>query len=67
MKARYGYPIFFKDHKKNLKPILDYIDSIPNFKVTGRVGNYEYVDIDQCIAKSFNLADNIVKKLKIKE
>ena len=67
LKARYGYPIFFKDHRKNLKPILDYIGSIPNFKVTGRVGNYEYVDIDQCISKSFNLADNIVKKLKIKE
>jgi protoporphyrinogen oxidase len=66
LKARYAYPIFFKNHIENLKPIQDYIDSIPNFKVIGRSGNYEYVDIDQCIAKSFNLVDNIAPKLKSK-
>jgi|ETN02SMinimDraft_2_1059926.scaffolds.fasta_scaffold03554_2 protoporphyrinogen oxidase len=67
LKARYAYPIFFKDYGKNLKPIQDYIDSIPNFKVIGRVGEYEYIDIDQCIAKSFNLVDNITPKLKGKQ
>jgi protoporphyrinogen oxidase len=64
LKARYAYPIFYHDHAKYLKKIMNYADSIPNLWLTGRSGKYLYVDIDQCMVNSFNLVDSILPKIK---
>jgi len=64
LRARHAYPIFYSDHEKRLKSILEYIYSIPNLEVTGRVGKFLYVDIDQCLVNSFELVDDILPKLK---
>jgi len=64
LKARYAYPIYYHDHEEHLDNIFDYLKTIPNFEVTGRVGKYLYVDIDQCLTNSFNLVDEIMPKLE---
>ena len=64
LRASHAYPIFYRDHEKILKNILEYIESIPNLEVTVRVGKFQYVDIDQCLVNSFELVDNILPKLK---
>lgn len=64
LKARYAYPIYYHDHEEHLNRILEYVKTIPNFEVTGRVGKYLYVDIDQCLTNSFNLVDDIMPKLR---
>jgi len=64
LKARYAYPIYYHDHEEHLNSILDYLKTIPNFEVTGRVGKYLYVDIDQCLTNSFNLVDEIMPRLE---
>lgn len=66
LKARYAYPIYYHDHEPHLNRVLDYLKTIPDFEVTGRVGKYLYVDIDQCLTNSFALVDEIMPKLKIK-
>ena len=64
LKARYAYPIYYQDHEEHLNRILEYMKEIPNFEVTGRVGKYLYVDIDQCLTNSFNLVDELLPKLE---
>ena len=64
LKARYAYPIYYHDHEEHLDNILDYVKTVPDFEVTGRVGKYLYVDIDQCLTNSFALVDEIMPKLE---
>ena len=66
LKARYAYPIYYHDYEGHLDNVLDYLKTIPNFEVTGRVGKYLYVDIDQCLTNSFDLVDEIMPKLRAK-
>src|SRR3989344_3269412 len=64
LKARYAYPIYYRNHEEHLNRILDHMKTIPNFEVTGRVGKYLYVDTDQCLTNSFNLVDELLPKLR---
>ena len=55
LKARHGYPIYFRDYKQYLDNILTYVDAIKNFHVVGRPGRYMYMDMDQCLQEAFDL------------
>jgi len=59
LKARHGYPIYFRDYKHYLDNILTHVNSIKNFHIVGRPGRYMYMDMDQCLQAAFDLVDEI--------
>ena len=57
-KTKYAYIVFDIDYNKNLKTVLDYLESI-SIKSTGRFAEYQYINMDQCIMRAKNLAMQI--------
>ena len=64
LRAPYAYPIYFKDYKVHLNNLFDYADSIGSFKLLGRSGRYLYMDMDYCIIRAFDLAEEVLKEIK---
>ncbi len=55
------YPVYFKDYKKILGPVEDYLGSIENLHVIGRYGAYKYNNQDHSIIMGIFAAENILK------
>jgi len=55
------YPVYFKDYKKTLKPVEDYLGSIKNLHVIGRYGAYKYNNQDHSIIMGILAAENILQ------
>lgn len=54
------YPVYKKDYKSHLKPIEQFLSSIPNLSVIGRYGSFKYNNQDHSILMGLLAADNIV-------
>jgi protoporphyrinogen oxidase len=54
------YPVYFKDYKKILKPVENYLGSIENLHVIGRYGAYKYNNQDHSIIMGLFAAENIL-------
>lgn len=66
LRARCAYPIFLCGYENQLQKTLDFINSIPNFKVLGRVGSFRYIDLDHSVGQAFELVDKILPELNKK-
>lgn len=63
LKASHAYPMYLYGYKKFLDTFKNYCNTIENLRVCGRTGSFNYMDIDQCIKKSFVLADEMIKTI----
>ncbi|KPK87024.1 MAG: hypothetical protein AMS27_03475 [Bacteroides sp. SM23_62_1] len=54
------YPIYFKNYKKILSPIQEYLDQIDCLQVIGRYGSYKYNNQDHSIFMGILAAENAV-------
>jgi protoporphyrinogen oxidase len=64
VKAPYAYPVYRKDYAPNLKAVLDYIGREPAVTTLGRLGEFMYMDSDECMKRAFELAESIAGKQK---
>jgi protoporphyrinogen oxidase len=62
LKAPYGYPVYLHGYRPHLQAVRDYIRYTRNLDVVGRSGNYQYMDMDQCMAKGFDLVDDLERR-----
>jgi len=60
IKLKNSYPVYFKDYKKILNPIQDYLKTIPNLYAIGRYGSYKYNNQDHSILMGLLATENIV-------
>ncbi|MCK4920741.1 MAG: FAD-dependent oxidoreductase [Bacteroidales bacterium] len=58
------YPVYYKNYKKQLKPIETYLNSIENLQAIGRYGSYKYNNQDHSIFMGILAAENILKSEK---
>lgn len=63
--TKYAYVIFDKNRRKNMLQIKEYMNKC-NILLHGRFAEWEYPNMDICIKKSIDLANDIIKLLKIK-
>jgi len=64
LRARHAYPIYALGYEKHFQVLLDYMETLPKFAALGRTGKLMYADIDQCMVKGFELAEEIAGKIK---
>lgn len=58
VRAANAYPIYRKDYAVNLKRVLDYIHLQEKVFTLGRTGEFMYMDVDKCMRRAFDFADN---------
>lgn len=61
VRTRHAYPMYKLGYKKHLERVKEYLASVPNMHFTGRVGEFMYMDSDQCLTRSFSLAKRIAE------
>lgn len=59
----YAYPVMLVGYRDNLERIKRYFQSLPNFHLLGRTGNFDYANADIVMEKSIDLVDKIFKNL----
>jgi protoporphyrinogen oxidase len=62
LKAPHGYPVYLHGYKPHLHAVREYVHYTRNLDVVGRSGNYQYMDMDQCMAKGFALVDDLERR-----
>ena len=55
-----AYPIYRKDYAANLKQVLDFINLQEKVFTLGRTGEFMYMDVDKCMRRAFDFADNLL-------
>ena len=56
------YPVYFKNYKKNLSPIIKYLKKLKRLNVIGRYGSYKYNNQDHSILMGILVAENLTLK-----
>lgn len=64
LKSAYGYPVYAYDYKKHLEAVRTFVNSTSGLEIAGRSGNYQYMDMDQCLHKGFRKAEEVLAKIK---
>jgi protoporphyrinogen oxidase len=59
-----SYPVYFRNYKKILQPIQEYLNTIRNLHVIGRYGAYKYNNQDHSIFMGLLAADNVLHNKK---
>ncbi len=60
IKEPYAYPVYRKDYASNLKTVLDFIGRQPDLSTLGRLGEFMYMDIDECLRRAFDRAETLL-------
>jgi len=60
VRKRFAYPFYTTEYKESLNEINSFLGEIKNLAATGRTGAFKYMDIDQCIEDSSNLARRLL-------
>lgn len=55
------YPVYDLEYDKNLNTVLDYLDKIRNFITIGRLGLFNYNNMDLCMEMAFEAADFVAE------
>ncbi len=55
------YPVYFRNYRKQLRPIENYLDTLENLQVIGRYGSYKYNNQDHSIFMGILASENILK------
>ena len=58
VRAANAYPIYRKDYAANLKQVFDFIHLQERVYTLGRTGEFMYMDVDKCMRRAFDFADN---------
>jgi protoporphyrinogen oxidase len=58
------YPVYFKNYKKNLSPVIKYLKTLKRLSVIGRYGSYKYNNQDHSILMGILVAENLTSKKK---
>jgi len=61
-----AYPIYRKDYAVNLKQVFDFINLRERIFTLGRTGEFMYMDVDKCMRRAFDFADNELIPLLMK-
>ena len=56
------YPVYYKNYKKDLLPIIKHLKKIKNLDIIGRYGSYKYNNQDHSILMGVLAAENILNK-----
>ena len=56
------YPVYFKNYKKNLSPVIKYLKTLKRLNVIGRYGSYKYNNQDHSILMGILVAENLTLK-----
>ena len=59
LKAPHAYPIYTYQYSEHLERVRQFIDEAQGLDIVGRSGNYQYMDMDQCLAEGFKLVSRI--------
>jgi protoporphyrinogen oxidase len=62
VKAPAAYPIYRKDYAKHFERLLNYLKARRSIATLGRCGEFMYMDIDICMRRAFDFADNLLRK-----
>jgi len=65
VRAPNAYPIYRKDHAPNLKRVLDYVNDRDGISTLGRTGEFMYMDVDKCMRRAFDCADQLIKSQRL--
>ena len=60
-----AYPIYRKDYAVHLNRLLNYLKKYNSLATLGRCGEFMYMDIDVCMRKAFDFADNLLTYFQI--
>ena len=60
VKAPHAYPVYRKDYAVNLQMLLDYIEKQKGLYTLGRTGEFMYMDVDRCMRRAFDFADDFL-------
>ena len=60
VRAPNAYPIYRKDYAPNLKRVIDFINERVGVSTLGRTGEFMYMDVDKCMRKAFDFADQLI-------
>ena len=63
-KAPHAYPIYLLNYEKDLKILLDWVDSIKNLQTIGRQGRFQYINSHVAMKMGYNAADAILRDEK---
>ena len=66
VRAPNAYPIYRKDYAANLKQVLDFINLQDRIYTLGRTGEFMYMDVDKCMRRAFDFADNQLMPILLK-
>jgi len=58
------YPVYFRNYKKIMTPIQEFLDQIDGLQVIGRYGSYKYNNQDHSIFMGILAAENILTEKK---
>jgi protoporphyrinogen oxidase len=59
----HAYPIYILDYKKILSEVEDVLTNIRNLTITGRQGEFKYMNMDEAIKKGIDSSHNAVEYL----
>ena len=60
VRAPNAYPIYRKDYAPNLETVLVYINDRNGVSTLGRTGEFMYMDVDRCMRRAFDCADQLI-------
>lgn len=62
LKIPHCYPVYFRNYKRTLTPIQEYLDQIKCLQVIGRYGSYKYNNQDHSIFMGILAAENVISE-----
>ncbi|MDC0206197.1 FAD-dependent oxidoreductase [Nitrospinae bacterium] len=62
IRVKSAYPFYKLGYRKHLEKIREHFEKIPNLVIAGRTGAFKYMDIDQCMEDTAELANRLDKK-----
>ena len=62
IRVKSAYPFYKLGYRKHLEKITGHFEKIPNLVIAGRTGAFKYMDIDQCMEDTAELANRLDKK-----
>jgi protoporphyrinogen oxidase len=64
IRAPHAYPVYSKGYATNLELLLRYVDQRKGVSTLGRTGEFIYMDVDKCMSKAFNFANELLTNLQ---
>lgn len=62
IRVKNAYPFYKLGYREHFREICKYFEQIPNLVIAGRTGAFKYMDIDQCMEDTAELANRFDKK-----